>query len=957
VTYREVSERDVMEARGSLVGGAIDDLQLYILDRNMSLAPTGVSGEIFVGGAGLARGYLNRPDASAERFAPDPFSRKPGSRLYRTGDLARYLPTGDIEYLGRIDDQVKVRGFRIELGEIEAAILAHNGVGQAAIIVREDTPGDKRLAAYVVPARQPAPGVDELRSFLRDRLPEHMVPSVFETLEELPLTANGKLDRQALPAPGQGRGGLSTAYESPRNNLESMLAKLWRDVLGLEDVGINDDFFETGGDSIKVAILINRLQQEFDEIIHVVSIFKAPTIAQLASYLEAHYAEAVLKVCGKASPKESESNKDVSLTEASGIDSAKVARLRELIPPLSPRTTDRRLRASKNRPAIFILSPPRSGSTLMRVMLGGHPLLFSPPELELLSFNSLEERRATFLGADSVWLEGTIRAIMEIKNCDADRAKALMQEFEERRLDTKQFFRWMQDCLGERQVVDKTPSYTLSKTILERIEEDFDSPLYIHLLRHPHATIQSFVEARLDQIFFRYEHPFSRRELAELIWIVSHQNILEFLDNIPPGRQHRVRFEDLVGHPHPVMQGLCEFLGLELQPEMLQPYSDQKKKMTDGLYAESRMLGDVKFHTYTKIEPAVGGRWKESLAEGSLGEPTWQVAEALGYARGRAADRSTEEAVASSPTDSTGSSPVVELQSGAFNRPFFCVHSAEGGAVQFAQLAICLGPDQPFYGIQGLNPAAPYIEIEERAARYNQALRRIQPDGPYLLGGWSYGGLVAFEMANQLSRNGHEVALLALMDPMTPIPGNEYTDYASIDTEDPVTLLEHIGELIGGQLELRLDYLRQLTGDELLNHILQQAKMTSILPPEIDAVDLVPWLRGYRAKLQSARNYVPAVYSGRITLFTTKSISLESNSAGDGSSGDDSVAVWRGLSSAPVEVHAVSGTHHTMIQEPDVRELAGLLRECIQRATDNSGARQGEKSYSQTRPNELNTGC
>jgi thioesterase domain-containing protein len=429
------------------------------------------------------------------------------------------------------------------------------------------------------------------------------------------------------------------------------------------------------------------------------------------------------------------------------------------------------------------------------------------------------------------------------------------------------------------------------------------------------------------------------------------------LNNVPPGRQHRVRFEELVERPHPVMQSLCEFLGLELQPEMLHPYSDQKKRMTDGLYAESRMLGDVKFQTYTKIESAVGERWKKFLAEDSLGEPAWQVAEALGYARGQEADRSIDEAAASSRGDTTVPSPVVELQPGAFDRPFFCVHSAEGGAVQFAQLAMCLGPDQPFYAIQGLNPAAPYIEIEERAARYNHALRRIQPEGPYLLGGWSYGGLVAFEMANQLSKSGHEVALLVLLDPMTPIPTQEHANYASIDTEDPVTLLEHIRELVGGGLELRLDDLRQLAGDELLNHILQEAKRTPILPPDIDAGDLVMWLRGYRAKLQSARNYVPAVYPGRITLFTTRSRPLDVSQAGGDLNRDDSVTVWRGLSSCPVEVHVVSGTHHTMIQEPDVRGLAGLLRECIRRATDHSNTRQGREGYSQTRPDELNTNC
>ena len=200
--------------------------------------------------------------------------------------------------------------------------------------------------------------------------------------------------------------------------------------------------------------------------------------------------------------------------------------------------------AVKNPPAVFILSPPRSGSTLLRVMLAGHPSLFAPPELELLSFNTLAERREALAGKYSFWLEGTIRALMEIKGCGMEEARRLMEECEERGLSVPQFYRLMQEWVGGRMLVDKTPSYALDGEVLRRAESSFNQPLYVHLLRHPYGMIRSFEEAKLEQVFFRYKHPFSRRELAELIWLVSQQNIVGFLAGVPEGRQHRLRFEE-----------------------------------------------------------------------------------------------------------------------------------------------------------------------------------------------------------------------------------------------------------------------------------------------------------------------------------------------------------------------------------------------------------------------------
>ncbi len=206
VTYRPVSLADLERPWSSVIGRPLPDLDVYIVDGRRNLVPIGVPGEMLVGGAGVSRGYLRRPELSGERFFEDTIGGRPGGRLYKTGDLARYLPNGDVEYLGRIDHQVKIRGFRIELGEIESVLEQHAAVREAVVLAREDAPGDKRLIGYLVCAGGQEPTVGELRAFLKEKLPEYMVPAAFVLLGELPLTSNGKVDRKALPAPEAGSG-------------------------------------------------------------------------------------------------------------------------------------------------------------------------------------------------------------------------------------------------------------------------------------------------------------------------------------------------------------------------------------------------------------------------------------------------------------------------------------------------------------------------------------------------------------------------------------------------------------------------------------------------------------------------------------------------------------------------------------------------------------------------------
>ena len=290
VTYRPVTAADLAAHPGSSpIGRPIPDLKLYVLDKHLQPVPIGVPGEIHVGGAGVARGYLNRPALTAERFIPDPFSGRPGARLYRSGDLARYRPDGELEYLGRADDQVKIRGHRVELGEIEAALGRDPAVREAAVLVRQDTPGDPRLVAYVVGVNGQAPPVGDLRDRLKEELPPYMLPSAIVALEALPLTANGKVDRRALPAPEGDRPSSGSTYVAPRTPTEAAVAATWAEVLALGRVGIHDDFFDLGGHSLLALQVVARLRDAFAEGAGITlrELFEAPTVAGLAALVDA----------------------------------------------------------------------------------------------------------------------------------------------------------------------------------------------------------------------------------------------------------------------------------------------------------------------------------------------------------------------------------------------------------------------------------------------------------------------------------------------------------------------------------------------------------------------------------------------------------------------------------------------------------------------------------------------
>lgn len=272
------------------IGKPINNVQIYILNKSMCPVPIGVPGELHIGGAGVAQGYLNRPELSEEKFVTNPFSTPGAPLLYKTGDLARFRNDGNIEFLGRIDHQVKIRGYRIELGEIEAVLRDHPSVNEVVVLAREDQPGEKRVVAYIESHHHSPATINDLRDYLYSKVPDYMVPSAFVMMDALPLMPNGKINRKALPEPGHERPDLGTDFEAPRTPVESIVAQIWADLLGMEEISIHDNFFELGGHSIMATRLISKIRETFQVEVPLHMLFDAPTVAgfveQLLSDLE-----------------------------------------------------------------------------------------------------------------------------------------------------------------------------------------------------------------------------------------------------------------------------------------------------------------------------------------------------------------------------------------------------------------------------------------------------------------------------------------------------------------------------------------------------------------------------------------------------------------------------------------------------------------------------------------------
>ena len=611
------------------VGYPVADKQVLILDENGRRLGPGQVGEIAVRSRYLSPGYWRDPQASCHAFSNDPGDSE--RRTFRTGDLGRLSSDGCLDHLGRLDSQIKIRGHRVDLTDVQAALLSLPSTADVAVVTRTDRNGELKLVAYLVSRAASKLSVGEVRRGLGDVLPSYAIPTSYVFIDEIPRTPRGKVDKSALPDPPAARPELDNPRVFPRTELERSLTQLWCEMLEIDMIGVDDNFFELGGESLSAARILNRIQTSLDssgQYVYMTALFEGPTVAQFASYLERNYPE----IFG---PPRHHKSLTIARKQTrpvrSLIDESALIGLRRQIASAYPDNDWESI--DKNAHMVFVLCSSRSGSTLFRVMLGGHPQLFAPPELRLLGYRTLAERKAAHSGEDAMMLEGAVRAIMQVSGRSADDTQDLIRELTECETTTANFYRLLQEWVAPAILVDKTPSYSLHPPALANAEAHFDDPYYIHLVRHPCGVIRSGEEMRLDLVSPFRHMASSASELAEILWVVSHQNILRFLEHVPARRRQRVRFEDLVREPEVVMRNLCDWLNLEFHSEMLRPYGDSREKMTDGIHPETRMIGDIRFHEHRCSDPLVADSWKTQVGKYQLSETTRDLAETMGYQR------------------------------------------------------------------------------------------------------------------------------------------------------------------------------------------------------------------------------------------------------------------------------------------------------------------------------------
>ncbi len=608
------------------IGKPIPNYRIFILSENMKPVRDDEVGEIYIGGDKpvVARGYWNRPELTAERFVANPFDAG-GERLYRTGDLARWMPDGNIEFLGRADNQIKFRGYRIELGEIEVALGNHPAVREVVVMLRGEEPERQRLVAWLTFHEGQSATVSALRAWLEERLPEYMVPAVFVILDRMPLTTNGKIDRRALPDPPGERPPLAQPWVPPQGPLETWIAERWSKLLQVHPVGRHDRFFELGGHSLLAARFIAELQKALGASVFITTIFDHPDVASYAAMLQREYPDEVEALFAERRNKQK--GKSRPRPDGDRLTAGQVAAFAKYLPHYpAPALRPER----KGRKAVFILAPPRSGTTLLRAMLAGHPQLFAANELQLMHFDTLAQRSRTYTGKFALWQEGLIRAVMALKQCDADEARAFLLEREQAGATTLDIWHWLEETSG-RIVADKSPSYALDPNALQRMADWFEDARFVHLVRHPWSAARSFARYHMHQVVFMPEHPYAPHHLGELIWLYSHRHIIEFLQNIPADRQIRIRYEDLVRRPEPAMRALCDALDLPFDARLLDPYAALEQKMVDGIYEASRSMGDIHFAQRRAIDPAQADKWQGVWDDNFLSEETWKLATRFGY--------------------------------------------------------------------------------------------------------------------------------------------------------------------------------------------------------------------------------------------------------------------------------------------------------------------------------------
>jgi acyl-CoA synthetase (AMP-forming)/AMP-acid ligase II/aryl carrier-like protein len=608
-----------------------------IMDELGNRLSRSVPGEVVVRGPTIMKGYRGVADNDST-FHGD---------WFRTGDFGYLDDDGYLFLTGRIKEVINRGGEKVDPGEIDDVIKSFPAIIDAACFgITHPTLGEDVAAALVI-SDDIELDEDAFKTHLSQRLAYFKVPRTLYLTDHIDKTQNGKVKRALL----QGRFADLPAIQfdkhvsgaSDVSELGEQLAKLWCTVLEIDSITATDNFFDLGGDSLKALTFLLELNEISGENVFVTALYDAPTLLQFETLLSTQHPNVCQRLLGQ------KVIQDINISRPR-LDDIAFEQFGDAIPKLSFAGANH---VATNPRAVFILCPPRSGSTLFRIMLAGNPGLFSPPELYLLNFDDLAQRKLQFSGAQRGHLEGLVRAIMQLRSMDAEQAKAMIDDLESRTTNTLEVYRMLKQWVGDKLLVEKTPFYCAYPEVLERMESCFDDPLYIHLSRHPYGMIKSFTEVRMDKFWYPRLHgeayaaanpcPYDSSEFGELVWYTVHHNILNHLSTVPKDRQINVRFEDILENPAREMQKLCQFMGVDYDEGMLEPYAERSQRMTDGLHEISQMVGDVKFEQHGQIKTDTGDQWKSYYEIDFLNDLTWDVARELGHHETIASTRAREE--------------------------------------------------------------------------------------------------------------------------------------------------------------------------------------------------------------------------------------------------------------------------------------------------------------------------
>ena len=916
------------------IGRPIANTQVYILDRHLQPVPIGVPGELHIGGVGLARGYLNRPELTEEKFISNPFSDEPEARLYKTGDLARYLSDGNIEFLGRVDHQVKIRGYRIEPGEIEAIVAQNHDVREVAVIDREDNPGQKRLVAYIVPEqgrfnRLPKPEgqielwpsvaeyyvYDELlySAMTNDWRRNHSYKVAINQLVKGKIVVEIGTGKDAILARFCAEAGAEKVYAIERDEEISRLAEAC-----VQDLGLSDRIAIIHGD----ATLVNLPELAdvcISEIVGPIGGCEgaAVIINNAWRFLKQDGAmipeRSVTKIAAVSLPDEILHNP--RFTNVSGHYTQKI--FEQVGYPFDLR--------------VCIKKFPQSN------LLSNADIFEDLDFRKSVNTESSHEINLTIdkngrLDGFLVWLNlhtiaGEIIDILEYEYCWLP---VYFPVFEP----------------GIEVSVGDVIQGLCTRTLCEN-ELNPDYSIKGHLLRKNGEIIPFEHVSYHDKKLFK-QTPFYQRLFAE-------ENIEK---NSRPGNLSQ-SLRSYLREYLPDYMVPTAFVKLESLP--LTPNGKVNRRALPAPNASQRSLESSFVPPRDVLEQQLVQIWEEILDTFSigvrdnffdLGGYSLVAVRLMARIQKKYGKNLPLATLFQSPTieqlarilrqqtNYLSWSPLVAIQPGGSKRPFFCVPGGGGNVIYFYDLAHHLGPDQPLYGLQarGLDgKSEPHTRVEEMAAYYIEAIQTVQPQGPYLLGGHSFGSWVAFEIAQQLRRRGHEVALLAILDTPAPVPSNKPIDVDLDETSRLIKTFRLIERWLGKNLEISYEDLQFLEPAEQFDYIKERLIEVNLLPPEAETRQVRGLVQVFDANCYASDRYLTQeVYPSRITLLRASEIHPEDTEL-QTELLQDSTWGWDKFATGPLEIHAVPGDHITMMANPHVQVLAKRLKVCLEQASADGG--------------------